>query len=620
MTKVQSPTSSHKAIDCQQLTIRFAGDSGDGMQLTGDRFASISAVLGNDVITLADYPAEIRAPQGTLYGVSGYQLQIGSQTLQTPGDKVDILVAMNPAALAVNKHRVKARGLILVDQDSFTDKNLEKIGLKSNPCEDGSLSQFQLHPIKITTQTKEALRESPLKPKDKARCKNFFVLGLLCWLVGRTLDHGIEGIRKKFAKHPDIADANIKALKEGYLAGEMRELLNIAPYHIPKMADVAKGHYRFIGGNQALSLGLIAASEQSGRALFFASYPITPSSTLLHELSRHRNFQVTTYQAEDEIAAIGSALGASYCGQLAVTSTSGPGLVLKSEFLGLAVMTELPLVVIDVQRGGPSTGLPTKTEQSDLMMALWGRNGESPVVVLAASSPADCFKMAFEASKIAMKYMTPVILLSDAYIANGNEAWRIPDVGELESIELAQPNIEPEAFLPYKRSEQTLARPWFVPGHKGFEHRIGGLEKEDETGAVSQDPENHQKMVLLRQAKVNAVTQEIPATKAYGSQNAKFLVLSWGSTLGACRLAVNSLIDQGQTLAHIHLSYIHPFPKDLEEALKAYERILVPELNLGQLTAKLRAEFPQHNFIPFNQITGQPFFAKDIEAKIKELL
>ena len=596
------------------ITVRFAGDSGDGIQLTGDRLAKVSAIFGNEVSTLADYPAEIRAPQGTLYGVSGYQLQIGTKDVFTPGDAVDILVAMNPAALEVNLERVKKGGLLILDKDSFTEKNLEKIGKPSNPIEDDSLSSFNVAALEISSLTKNALKETGLKPKEALRCKNFFALGVVCWLLDRPVDSTKAWIKDKFSKIPDIANANVLAFNEGYTAALVRELL---PNQNPvEMTDekLEDGQYRFVTGNTALSLGLVAAATKADKRLFFGAYPITPASDILHEMAKHRNFGVTTYQAEDEMAAIGTAIGASYAGSLAVTCSSGPGFVLKAEFLGLAVSTELPLVVIDVQRAGPSTGMPTKTEQSDLAVALWGRNGDAPVIVIAPKSPSDCFAAAYEACKVSMQTMTPVVLLSDAYLANGYETWKIPEPDSLETISLKKPET-PEGFSPYKRDE-NLARPWVYPGMEGFEHRIGGLEKEDVTGNVSYIPENHQKMTDLRAEKIKRLASKLPKVELEGSVSAKTLVIGWGSTYGTLKKTVQALKKDGTQVCQLHLRYLNPFSNELADIFSRYENILVVENNSGQAALKLRGEFPGVIFKSITQVTGQPFAVEELKSRI----
>lgn len=600
------------------ITVRFAGDSGDGIQLTGDRLAKVSAIFGNEVATLADYPAEIRAPQGTLYGVSGYQLQIGTSEIYTPGDSVDILVAMNPAALKVNIDRLRKGATVIVDKDTFTDKNLEKIGYTSNPLEDGSLSAFNIVSIEISELTKKALEETGLKPKEALRCKNFFALGVVCWLLDRPIESTKEWIRQKFSKIQSIAEANVLAFNEGYTAGYVRELL---PVQLPIELSEKKttpGHYRFVTGNVALSLGFVTASQQASKDLFFGAYPITPASDVLHELAKYKNFGVKTFQAEDEIAAAGSAVGAAYAGNLAVTSTSGPGFALKSEFIGLAVSTELPLVIVDVQRAGPSTGMPTKTEQSDLALALWGRNGDAPVAVIAPKSPADCFNAAIEASKIAMTSMVPVVLLSDAFLANGYETWKVPELSELEKIEVPTPT-DHESFKPFSRSE-NLARPWATPGMAGFEHRIGGLEKENITGNVSYVPENHQAMTDIRSNKIKKIASTLGPLEVEGHVDSDTLLLGWGSTYGIIKKTIQKLSSDGIKAAQVHLRYLNPFNENLEEVLSKFKKIVVIENNSGQAIIKLRHEFPKHNFVGITQVTGQPYTLDGLSKKVTETI
>ena len=604
------------------ITIRFAGDSGDGIQLTGDRLAKISAIFGNEVSTLADYPAEIRAPQGTIYGVSGYQLQIGTKDVFTPGDEVDVLVAMNPAALKANLERVKKGGRIILDKDSFTEKNLLKIELDSNPVEDGSLAAYEVNALEITELTKKCLENTGLKTKEAMRCKNFFALGVICWLLDRPVDSTKEWIRQKFSKIPTIAEANVTAFNEGYTAGLVRELLPVQTPIQLREEKLKPGNYRFVTGNNALALGLVSASVKADKKLFFSAYPITPASDVLHELAKHRNFGVTTFQAEDEIAAAGSAVGASYAGNLAVTSTSGPGFALKAEFLGLAVMTELPLVVVDVQRAGPSTGMPTKTEQSDLALALWGRNGEAPVIVLAPKSPSDCFNTAYEACEIAMQTMTPVVLLSDAYLANGYETWKIPDASQLRPIEVKKPT-DPETFKPYARND-NLARSWVYPGMKGFEHRIGGLEKENVTGNVCYTPENHAEMTRIRREKIKKLAKSLPDLEIEGDESADTLLVGWGSTYGTIKKVVqgfNSSSDKkSKPLANVHLRHLNPFNSNIEQIFKKFKNIIVIENNDGQAVIKLRHEFSQFDFKTINQVNGQPFSIDGLAKKIEGLI
>ena len=597
------------------VTVRFAGDSGDGMQLTGTQFSDTTAWIGNDLNTLPDYPAEIRAPAGTLYGVSGFQLHFGSDNVNTPGDIPDVLVAMNPAALKKNLKEIRKDGAIIVNSDSFDQKNLKLANFDSNPLDDGSLSGYELYPVPITTLTANALEGLPLSPKEVSRCKNFFALGLMYWLYDRPLKNTEDWIKTKFSKSPEYIEANTKALHAGYNFGEMTEIFTTR-YKV-EPAKLPKGIYRNISGNEATALGFLTASVKSGLPLFLGSYPITPASEILQYLSSYKNFGVKTVQAEDEIAGITSAIGASFAGHLAITTTSGPGLALKTEAIGLAVMTELPLVVIDVQRGGPSTGLPTKTEQADLLQAIYGRNGEAPVCVVAARTPRDCFYMAIEASRIALKYMTPVILLTDGYLANGSEPWRIPHMGELPDITVKF-RTDPEGFYPYLR-DKNLARAWAIPGTIGLEHRIGGLEKSDIYGNVSYDPENHDKMVKLRTEKIKNIADDIPDLKVDGDEKGDLLVLGWGSTYGSIKDAVIKARNSGLTLSQAHLRYLNPLPKNTESVLKNFKKVLIPEINLGQLARLIRSEF----LIPVEQLNivrGLPLKVNDILTKITELL
>ncbi|MCU7495538.1 MAG: 2-oxoacid:acceptor oxidoreductase subunit alpha [Ignavibacteria bacterium] len=598
-----------------EVTVRFAGDSGDGMQLTGTQFSDTTALFGNDLNTLPDYPAEIRAPAGTLYGVSGFQLHFSSSDIYTPGDNPDVLVAMNPAALKINLKDLKPSATIIVNIDSFDAKNLKLASYASNPLEDDSLQGFNVIPVPITSLTAAALEGSPLSTKEVTRCKNFFALGMMYWLYGRPIEATLSWINQKFSKKPEIASANAKALKSGYFYGETTEVF--ATSYTVEPAPLPKGTYRNISGNQATAYGLAAASVKSGLPLFLGSYPITPASDILHELSKLKNFGIKTFQAEDEIAGITSAIGASYAGSLAVTTTSGPGLALKTEAVGLAIMTELPLVIVDVQRGGPSTGLPTKTEQADLMQAIYGRNGEAPLPVIAASTPSDCFYMAIEACRLATKYMTPVILLTDGYLANGSEPWRIPHVEELQEIKVKQ-RTEKEGFYPYSRDE-NLARPWAVPGTPGLEHRIGGLEKSHIYGNVSYEHENHDFMVRMRAQKIKNIENDIPDLEVRFEQEGDLLVLGWGGTYGAITEAVLCARKEGLKVSQAHLKYLNPFPKNTAEVLKKFKTVLVPEINLGQLSRILRAEFlvPVVNF---NKMKGLPFKASEIEAEIMNLL
>ena len=609
-----------KEVD--KIVVRFSGDSGDGMQLTGMQFTDTAALFGNDLSTFPDYPSEIRAPMGTVAGVSGFQVHIGSAEIYTPGDNYDVIIAMNAAALKVDLPRLKKGGIIVANIQGFDKKNLTLAQYPEgvNPLEDNSLENYIVHKIDVTKHTKECLADSGLGIKDIERSKNMFVLGLLFWMFDKPLDNTIKFIKEKFAKKPDIADANIKVLNAGWNYGDNIEIFTtqfkVAPAKLPP------GTYRNITGNHATAIGLLAASEKSGLPLFLGSYPITPATDILHELAKYKANNVKTFQAEDEIAAICSAIGASYTGNLAVTTTSGPGLALKTEALGLATMLEMPLVVVNVQRGGPSTGLPTKTEQADLLMAMHGRHGEAPLPVIAASSPSDCFETIFEACKIAVEHMTPVIFLSDGYIANGSEPWRFPSEDDLKKIEvkfLEKPNGENEMVLPYKR-DQYLVRPWIKPGTKGLEHRIGGLEKENESGNVSYDAINHETMTRLRAEKVQKIQSFIPAAKPdSGNENGRVAVLGWGSTYGAIKTAVRELISEGHDVAHIHLRYINPFPKNLGELLYGYDHVLIPEMNKGQLLQLIRAEF----LIPakgFSKVQGLPFTTSEIKQKITEIL
>ena len=604
-----------------EATILFAGDSGDGMQVTGTQFTRATALARNDLATLPDFPAEIRAPAGTPYGVSGFQLHFGSVEIRTPGDEVDLLVAMNPAALVVNLHRVRAGGTIIVNTDSFAARDLELARLKTNPLDGEALRQnYQLVEVGLNTIVREALKESGLGAKDIDRTKNMFALGLAIWLYSRPLEPALEWAARKFGGTPDIQEANLLLLRKGYHYGETTEQFAVR-YRV-EPAALPAGRYRAIRGAEAVALGLVTAAQKSGLDVFYSTYPITPASDLLHELARYKNFGVLTFQAEDEIAAIGAAIGVSFGGHLGVTGTSGPGMALKTEALGLAVMTELPLVVVNVQRGGPSTGLPTKTEQSDLLQALYGRNGEAPIPVLAASTPGDCYETAYEACRIAVRYMTPVILLSDGYLANGSEPWRIPDPGALQPI--APPFAAPGGgdgaqFLPYARDEATLSRPWARPGTAGLEHRIGGIEKQHETGNVSYDPANHERMVKLRAAKVARIAQEIGPTVVNGPRTGDVLLVGWGSTRGAIEAATERLRRRGVQVSSVHLRWLNPLPADLAEIFGGFRHLVVPELNNGQLVRVLRERF----LLPFegvDKIQGLPFKAAEIEAAVEKRL
>ncbi len=613
-----------------RVIIRFAGDSGDGMQLTGDRFTQQSAAFGNDLSTLPNFPAEIRAPQGTLPGVSSFQVHFADHDILTPGDAPDVLVAMNPAALRANLSDLPRGATVIVDTHDFSARNLSKAGYTTNPLEDDSLGAYAVHQLDLTGMTVEAVKEFGLSRKDAARAKNMFALGLLSWMYGRPVETTIAFLTKRFAKVPDIRDANIMAFKSGWNFGETTEAFAVS-YEI-KPATMPPGTYRNITGNLALSFGLIAGGVQSGLPVFLGSYPITPASDILHELSKHKSFGVTTLQAEDEIAGIGAALGASFAGHLGVTTTSGPGLALKSETIGLAVMTELPLVIIDVQRGGPSTGLPTKTEQADLLQAMFGRNGESPVPIVAPQSPGDCFDAALEAVRIAVTYRTPVVLLSDGMLANGSEPWRIPELDELPTIDpafataanhatgVAEDGTENKEFWPYLRDPETLARPWAIPGTAGLEHRIGGLEKADGHGNISYEPANHDLMVRTRQAKVDRIAASLPPLEVDDpSGAAKVLVLGWGSTYGPIGAGVRRVRKAGYNVAQVHLRHLNPFPADLGEILTGYDKVLVPEMNLGQLSLLLRAKYLV-DAIGYNQVRGLPLKAAELAAAIGELV
>jgi 2-oxoglutarate ferredoxin oxidoreductase subunit alpha len=599
-----------------RVTIRFAGDSGDGMQLTGTQFTRNAAAFGNDISTFPDYPAEIRAPAGSLPGVSGFQLSFSSTDIHTPGDAPDVLVAMNPAALKANLGELPAGGALIVNEDAFTPGNLAKVGYASNPLSDGSLKQWNVFNVPVSTLNGRALEGLGLTSKQVDLTKNFFALGLMFWLYERDMAATISWIDDKFSKRPEIAEGNKRALKAGYNFGETTEIFH-ERYVVPP-AKLAPGKYRNITGNEATALGNVAAAQLAGRTLFYGSYPITPASDILHQLAGYKNFGVKTFQAEDEIAAVGAAIGASYGGAMGLTASSGPGIALKSEAMGLAVMVELPLVVVDVQRAGPSTGMPTKTEQGDLLQVLYGRNGESPLVVLAPATPGECFTFAIEAWRIALKYMTPVVYMSDAFLANGAEPWLIPNVDDMPSI--AVPNrTEREGFYPYLRDPATLARPWAVPGTPGLEHRIGGLEKADTLGNVSYDPDNHHRMTLLRAAKVAGIAADIPPLEVYGPAEGDLLVLGWGSTYGAIRSAVERLQQRGASVAHAHLRYLNPFPANTGDVLAAYKRILIPEINLGQLLMVIRARF-LIDAIGYNRVRGKPFRIAELEAEAERIL
>ncbi len=612
-------TSTRRPETLDRVVIRFAGDSGDGMQLAGDRFTDISAAFGNDLATLPNFPAEIRAPAGTIAGVSSFQVHISDHDILTPGDAPNVLVAMNPAALKANIRDMPPGSTLLVNEDAFEQRNLEKAGYAANPVEDGSLSAYRIVQVPMTSITLESTKELGVKPRDAERSKNFFALGLLSWMYTRPIEPVIEWIEEKFASKEMVRDANLAAFKAGYNFGETAELFD-HPWEVPP-AELPPGRYRNITGNVALAYGLIAASQSSKLPIVYASYPITPASDILHELSRHKNFGVRTLQAEDEIGAAGVAVGAAFAGHLGVTATSGPGMDLKAETMGLAVSLELPLIVIDVQRGGPSTGLPTKTEQSDLLLAVYGRHGEAPMPVVAPRSPSHCFEATFEAARIALKYRTPVILLTDGYLANGAEPWLLPDVDAISDIGVPfadSPNHDGE-FWPYLRDPETLARPWAIPGTPGLMHRIGGLEKEDGTGNVNYDPENHEHMVRVRAEKVARIASDIPLVEVDDDGDADLLVLGWGSTWGAIQAAVRRVRAGAKQVAHAHLVHLNPLPPNLGDLLARYPKVLVPEMNLGQLSRLVRAEYlvDAHTL---SKVQGIPFKAAEIEAKILELI
>jgi 2-oxoglutarate/2-oxoacid ferredoxin oxidoreductase subunit alpha len=606
----------HKREVIEKAVLRFCGDSGDGMQITGSQFTNTVALYGNDLATFPDYPAEIRAPAGTLPGVSGFQIQFSSADVFTPGDSVDVLVAMNPAALRTNVKDLKANGILIVNSDAFTPADLKKADLETNPLEDSSLDKYRVFPVDLERLTHTALQDLGLDSKSMNRCKNFFALGMCYWLYNRTMDLTYKWIEDKFKAKPLLVEANKLAMRAGYNYCEATEAFQVS-YEIPP-AKLTPGTYRNLSGNQALAIGFVAASQKSGLPLFLGSYPITPASDILHELSMYKNFGVMTFQAEDEIAAITSAIGAAYSGALSLTTTSGPGMALKTEAMGLAVAVELPLVICDIQRGGPSTGLPTKTEQADLLQAMFGRNSEAPIPILAPCTPGDCFWIAVEAAKIALKYMVPVIILSDGYLANGAEPWRIPKLEEIPGIQVKF-TTNPEGFHPYSRNPETLARPWAVPGTAGLEHRIGGIEKQDVTGNVNYEPLNHEKMVRLRAAKVEAVAQDIPDLVPAGDPDGDLLIVAWGSTYGAITAGLKTMRAKGHRIGHVHLRHLNPLPRNLGELLGRYRQVLVPEMNLGQLSMLLRAKFLV-DAQGYNKNQGQPFKQSEIEAKIEEIL
>jgi len=602
----------------EEVVIKFAGDSGDGMQLTGGQFTNTAALLGNDLGTFPDFPAEIRAPQGTLAGVSGFQLNFGSKEIYTPGDLSDVLVAMNAAALKINLNNLKKGGIIIANTAGFDSKNLKLSGYEKNPLEDGSLDSYNLIKIDVTKLTRDATVDLQLGMKEKDRCKNMFVLGFLYWMFDRPMEHTLNMLRDKFKHEPDIMEANMRTLKAGYNYGDTTETFTTR-FKVEK-AKMERGEYRNIMGNQALALGLIAASQKSGLPLFLGSYPITPASDVLHELAKYKNFGVRTFQAEDEIAGICAAIGASFGGSIGVTTTSGPGMALKTEAMGLAVMLEIPLIICDIQRGGPSTGLPTKTEQADLLQALYGRNSECPMPVVASKSPADCFEAVFEACRIALQHMIPVIFLSDGYLANGSEPWKFPHAEQVPEIkvEFAKPITDGSKFMPYQRDEK-LSRPWAVPGTKGLEHRIGGLEKENITGNINYEPENHEFMVKLREEKVDRIADYIPLQTVEGPEKGELLILGWGGTYGALKASAKEMQKQGYKVAHAHLRYLQPFPKNLGEILHNYDKIVVPEINNGQLVKVIRDKYLLPA-IAINKIQGVPFTTIELVNKMKEIL
>ncbi len=614
-TKNAPKGSPGKVVELDDITVRFCGDSGDGMQLAGTQMTTTCAVFGNDVSTLPDFPAEIRAPAGSLAGVSGFQLHFGSRKLRTPGDRLNALIAMNPAALKTNVADLDAGGVLIVNSDAFNKVNLAKAGCESNPLEDGSLSGYQVYRIPIDKLNAEACKAAGLTGRAAARTKNFYALGLVYWLYGRSLEPTLRWINEKFGGKPEVCDANTRALKAGFYFGETAEIFPVR--YIVAPAKISPGRYRRISGNEALALGLVAAAQKAGKTLVYASYPITPASDILHELSRFKAFDVRTFQAEDEIAAMTAALGASFAGAFAVTGTSGPGMALKGEAIGLGVMTELPVVIVDVQRGGPSTGLPTKTEQADLFQAAWGRNSESPLCVIAPATPADCFNIAIEAFRIATEFMTPVIILTDGYLANGAEPWRIPDANTLPKFEIKHPKSG-EPFTPYLRDER-LVRKWAIPGTPGLEHRIGGLEKSEGAGEVCYDPQNHDHMVRTRRQKIDNIAAAIPPLEVNGPESGDLLVLGWGSTYGAITSAVEQCRAKGLNVSSAHLRYMDPMPRNTAQVLKRFKKVVVPEMNLGQLCTRIRAAY-LIDAISFSKVQGKPFMVGEIESKIEELL
>lgn len=586
------------------------------MQVTGTQFTSTAAIIGNDISTLPDFPAEIRAPAGSLPGVSGYQLNFSSRDIRTPGDEPNVLVAMNPAALKTNIKDLEQGGILVLNTDEFNENNLKKAAYATNPLEDDSLSNYRVFKLPITSLTLKALEGASLPFKQQERCKNFYALGLMYWLYDRPMEPTLKWIDDKFGAKPEVAEANVLALKAGYNYADTTEIFT-THYHVGK-AQIKPGKYRNITGNEATAIGFITAAQLTGRPLFYGSYPITPASDVLHELSKHKNFGVKTFQAEDEIAAIGAAIGASFAGHIGLTGTSGPGVALKSEAIGLAVMTELPLVIIDVQRGGPSTGLPTKTEQADLLQAMFGRNSECPVAIVAPATPGDCFNMAVEAVRLATKYMSPVFFLSDGYLGNGSEPWEIPQIENLPKMKV-EFRTETEGFFPYLRDEATLARPWAIPGTPGLEHRIGGIEKQNITGNVNYDPDNHDFMVRLRAEKIERMQQDIPDIEVFGAPEGRVLLLGWGSTYGSITTAVEQLREQGHAVSSAHLRYLNPFPKNLGDILRKFDTVIIPELNLGQLAMLVRAKFLV-DAVSFSQVKGKPFKVSSLINKVKEYL
>jgi len=617
MTTTKTEGVERTVQELDRVTIRFAGDSGDGMQLTGTQFTRTAAVFGNDISTFPDYPAEIRAPAGSLPGVSGFQISFSASDIHTPGDAPDVLVAMNPAALKTNVGELPAGGAVIVNSDAFTANNLNKAAYASNPLTDGSLKQYHVFEVPISGLNARALEGLEMTSKQVDLTKNFFALGLMFWLYERSMDPTLTWIDQKFGARPILAEANRRALKAGYAYGETTEMFHTT-YRVPK-ARLAPGTYRNITGNEATGLGFLAASKLAGRSLFYGSYPITPASDILHQLSAYKSFGVRAFQAEDEIAAMGATIGAAYGGALALTGTSGPGVALKTEAMGLAVMTELPMVIVNVQRAGPSTGMPTKVEQADLFQAIYGRNGESPIPVVAPATPGECFSMAIEASRIALKYMTPVIYLSDAFVANGAEPWRVPSIDELPDISVPGAVKGEGTFLPYARDPETLARPWAVPGTPGLEHRIGGLEKADGLGNVSYDPENHHRMSVLRARKVAGIAADIPPLETFGVDEGELLILGWGSTYGVIRSAVERLLASGRSVAHAHLRYLNPFPANTREVLGRYRHVLVPEINLGQLSFIIRGTYLV-DAQSYGRVRGKPFRISEIVDEAERVL